>query len=217
MKGVATSTTNAVPEQFSVPAGLAVEPVVFGGTATPPGTPAAAAPLTAFARRSLAVLRIAIGAVFLWAFLDKAIGLGYSTTTARSWFSGGSPTNGFLGHVVVGPFESLFQSWAGALWADVAFMVGLGAVGLAVILGVGLRISAVAGGIMMLLMWAAEWPPARFDSLGEATGSSNPLVDYHIVYALALIVVAATAAGATWGLGARWAALPIVHRLSWLR
>jgi thiosulfate dehydrogenase [quinone] large subunit len=203
------STTDAVQDLFAPPTEPGTQHAVSpGGHAAAEGTAA---------RRSLAVLRIATGAVFLWAFLDKAIGLGYATPTGRSWLSGGSPTRGFLGNVVVGPFQSLFRSWSGATWADIAFMVGLGAVGLAVVLGVGLRVSAVAGSVMMAFMWAAEWPPARFDSAGEATGSSNPFVDYHVIYALALIVLAATAAGRTWGLGSRWAALPVVQRLSWLR
>lgn len=212
MKGVVMSTTNAVPEHISTP----VDVSAAAGPRTPT-TGGVDPSQSRFARRSLAALRLATGAVFLWAFLDKAIGLGYATATERSWLSGGSPTNGFLGHVVVGPFQALFRSWAGAGWADLGFMLGLGAVGSAVVLGVGLRISAVAGGVLMLLMWAAEWPPARFDATGAATGSSNPLVDYHVVYALALIVIAATAAGRTWGLGRRWAALPVVQRLPWLR
>ena len=36
--------------------------------------------LTRTAARALAVLRIATGFVFLWAFLDKTFGLGYATT-----------------------------------------------------------------------------------------------------------------------------------------
>jgi thiosulfate dehydrogenase [quinone] large subunit len=32
-------------------------------------------------------------------------------------------------------------------------MLGLGAIGLALLAGVGLRIGAVAGSVMMLLMW----------------------------------------------------------------
>src|SRR4029453_123675 len=36
-----------------------------------------------------------------------------------------SPTKGFLGNVAVGPFESVFHSWAGAAWADWLFMIGL--------------------------------------------------------------------------------------------
>lgn len=63
--------------------------------------------------QALAALRIAFGFTFLWAFLDKALALGFSTgaiidpeTGARTgidfmakdaaWFNGGSPTEGFL-------------------------------------------------------------------------------------------------------------------------
>jgi thiosulfate dehydrogenase [quinone] large subunit len=118
--------------------------------------------------------------------------------------------------VAVGPFESLFHSWAGAAWADWTFMVGLLAIGVALILGVGLRVAAVSGTAMMLLMWAAEWPLAKFTSAGEPTMSVNPFVDYHIIYALALIALAVTYAGHAWGLGRQWARLPFVQRHRWL-
>jgi thiosulfate dehydrogenase [quinone] large subunit len=166
---------------------------------------------------SLAVLRIATGLLFLWAFFDKAFGLGYATQEKNAWFSGGSPTKGFLGRVNVGPFESTFRDWAGAWWADTLFMVGLFAIGVALVLGIGLRIAAVTGTVMMLLMWAAEWPPAQHNSAGELTMSTNPVIDYHIVYALVLIVVAATASGATWGLARWWADLPFVRSNPWLQ
>ncbi len=63
--------------------------------------------------------------------------------------------------------------------------------------------AAIAGTLMMPLMWAAEWPLAQFTSAGEPSMSTNPIVDYHIIYAVALITVALAGAGATWGLG-RW-------------
>ena len=44
---------------------------------------------------SLAVLRVSMGFVFLWAFLDKAFGLHYSTPSSKAWIHGGSPTKGF--------------------------------------------------------------------------------------------------------------------------
>jgi thiosulfate dehydrogenase [quinone] large subunit len=47
--------------------------------------------------------------------------------------------------------------------------------------------------------------------------STNPLIDYHVIYAIALIVVAVTSAGNTWGLGRSWAALPFVQRRQWAR
>ena len=75
-----------------------------------------------------------------------------------AWINGGSPTKGFLSRVAVGPFESTFHAWAGAGWADWLFMIGLLAIGVALIVGVGLRIAAVSGSLLMLAMWAAEWP-----------------------------------------------------------
>jgi len=166
---------------------------------------------------SLAGLRVALGFVFLWAFLDKTFGLGYATRSGRGWLDGGSPTEGFLSHVEVGPMASTLRGWAGAGWADWMFMLGLLGVGVAVILGIALRPAAVAGGVMMALMWIAEWPPAKHLDSGAPSGSSNPFVDYHLVYALALIAVAAFAGGSRLGLGALWARLPIVDRTRWLR
>jgi thiosulfate dehydrogenase (quinone) large subunit len=164
-----------------------------------------------------AVLRIATGLIFFWAFVDKTFGLGYATPGERAWVNGGSPTKGFLGGIDHGPFATTFQGWAGAAWADWLFMLGLAGVGIAVILGVGLRVAAVSGTLMMLLMWVAEWPLDRFTDAGEPTMSNNPIIDYHIIYALVLIVAALTAAGNTWGFGKVWANLGFVKKNPWLR
>jgi len=96
-------------------------------------------------------------------------------------------------------------------------MLGLLGIGLAVTLGVALRISAIAGSVMLLMMWLAEFPLDRFAADGSPSMSANPLIDYHVIYAIALIVVALTAAGNTWGLGRWWAALPFVQRSQWAR
>jgi thiosulfate dehydrogenase [quinone] large subunit len=181
-----------------------------------PAEPAPGTIITTGAAKFLAAFRVVLGFEFLWAFLDKTFGLGYATPSARAWINGGSPTKGFLGNVAVGPFESTFHSWAGAAWADWLFMVGLLAIGVALILGIGLRVAAVSGTLMLLLMWAAEWPLAKFTSAGEPSMSTNPIVDYHIIYALALIALAVTYAGNTWGLGRLWARLPFVQRNRWL-
>jgi len=164
----------------------------------------------------LAVLRILTGFVFLWAFLDKTFGFGYATPSGKGWIDGGSPTKGFLGGVAAGPMESTFHDWAGAGWADWLFMLGLLGIGLALIAGIGLRLAAVAGTAMMALMWIAEWPPAKHLSDGSPSMSTNPFTDYHVVYALVLIALAAAGAGATWGLGRAWARLPFVSRNRWL-
>ncbi|MGW3043987.1 hypothetical protein ACWC9T_28970 [Kitasatospora sp. NPDC001159] len=184
---------------------------------TQPADRAAAGAATAAAATALAAARVSLGFVFLWAFLDKTFGLGYATRSASSWVNGGSPTKGFLGHVSAGPLQSTFHHWAGQAWADWLFMLGLLGIGLALIGGVGLRIAAASGTVLLALMWAAEWPPARHLANGAASGSSNPVADYHVVYALLLIALAATGAGNSWGLGRRWAALPVVRDRPWLR
>jgi len=84
------------------------------------------------------------------------------------------------------------------------------AIGGALMLGIGLRIAAGATTAMMLLMYLAEWPFAA------NAGSTNPLIDYHIIYALVAIVVAVLAAGDTWGLGERWRQLRLVQQSHWL-
>jgi thiosulfate dehydrogenase (quinone) large subunit len=167
------------------------------------------------ARIALAITRLATGFIFLWAFLDKTFGLHYSTGAAvpegkpsLSWIEGGTPSQGFMKHGATGPFKDLFADMAGPL-TDWLFMLGMLGVGVAVMLGIGLRVAAVSGSIIMALMWIAEWPINQ--------GSTNPLIDYHVIYALVLIVVALTFAGDTWGLGRWWANLPVVRKHSWLR
>jgi thiosulfate dehydrogenase [quinone] large subunit len=169
------------------------------------------------AARLAAVLRIALGFVFLWAFLDKVFGWGYATPAGHGWIDGGSPTKGFLSGVAAGPMRSTFHQWAGAGWADWLFMLGLLGIGAAFVAGIALRPAAVAGVALLGLMWTAEWPPARHLANGAASMSSNPFADYHLVYAVALVALAAAAAGDTWGLGKLWARLPVVRDTRWLR
>ena len=172
--------------------------------------------LTATSAHVLAGLRLLTGFVFLWAFLDKTFGFGYATPSGKGWIDGGSPTKGFLSSVAAGPMESTFHDWAGAGWANWLFMLGLLGIGVALVAGIGLRIAAVAGTAMMALMWLAEWPPAKHLSGGSLSMSTNPFADYHLIYAVVLIALAAAGAGATWGLGKVWARLPFVSRNRWL-
>ncbi|QKJ18700.1 DoxX family protein [Microbacterium hominis] len=196
-------TTHAVPTRLAT-----------AGTRTPAVAKAVPAErsivTTVVGRRSLAVLRLATGFIFLWAFLDKAFGLGFATPVERAWINGGTPAQGFLNsEAVTGPLQPFFQSLASPL-VDVLFMAGLLGIGVALIAGVGLRIAAGATTALMLLMYLAEWPFAA------NAGSTNPLIDYHVVYALVAIAIAALAAGETWGLGAQWKKLPFVQRNRWL-
>lgn len=184
-----------------------------------PGHPelveAPGAMMTRTAGVALAVLRIATGFVFLWAFLDKTFGLHYATPSAKAWINGGSPTKGFLASVDVGPLQSFFHTIAGTWWADLLFMLTMLGVGVALLFGVAVRLAAVAGVIVLAMMWLAEFPLAQHTSAGAPAGSSNPFVDYHVIYALVLVVLATGYAGARRGLGPVWARLPFVQKHSW--
>jgi len=161
-------------------------------------------------RVALSILRLSMGFIFLWAFFDKTFGLGFSTPVERAWINGGTPSQGFLkGDAVVGPLKPFFAGIASPA-SDVLFMIGMLAIGVAVMLGIGLRVSAVAGTVILVLMYLAEWP------FGANAASNNPVIDYHIIYALALIVVAALSAGDTWGFGRQWKQLAFVQKMPWL-
>lgn len=180
-----------------------------GHRSTTPTAVAGAATETTTQRTTrylLAGLRLALGWIFLWAFLDKLLGLGRATPAANAWIDGGSPTNGFLGKAVSGPFEGLYHNIAGAAWADWLFMLGLAGIGIALLAGIGMRIAAAAGGLLLVLMWTAVLPP-----------ENNPFMDDHLIYAGVLAVLALTAAGNTLGLGKAWSHLPIVQRFPWLK
>ena len=74
-----------------------------------------------------AAIRLSLGWVFLWAFLDKTFGLGHETAGKDAWVNGGSPTKGFLAFAAAGPFEGMYHQIAGQAWADWLFMIGLSA------------------------------------------------------------------------------------------
>jgi thiosulfate dehydrogenase (quinone) large subunit len=177
--------------------------------------------VTPFAARALAVLRIAFGLTFLWAFFDKLLALGFSTgrtvnpetgaeTVDRfgdaAWINGHSPTEGFLKFGADGPFKDIYNDIAGATWADWLFMLGLLGIGLALTLGIGMRLAATAGALLYLLMWTVVLPP-----------ENNPVLDDHILGAITLVALAALNAGNTWGLGRTWSSTDLVKSRSILR
>ncbi len=72
--------------------------------------------ITVWAGRALAVLRIAFGLTFVWAFVDKLFGFGYATASGKGWIDGGDPTAGFLGKGTSGPLKDFYQGLAGDWW-----------------------------------------------------------------------------------------------------
>ncbi len=154
----------------------------------------------------LALLRVAIGSIFLWAFFDKLLGLGFATVPAKAWIMGGSPTMGYLKNATHGPFAQFFQGLAGNPIVDVLFMFGLFGVGIAFVLGIALRFASLCGALMMALMYMSAFPPAN-----------NPLIDDHIIYGIVLLVLAEAKAGETLGLGKTWSKGTIANSLPILR
>ena len=125
-----------------------------------------------------AILRVVMGFIFLWAFLDKVFGLGFSTSSSKAWIHGGSPTYGFLSSAVKGPFVAFFHNLAGVAVVDWLFMAGLLFVGLTLIFNKFVKWGAVAGALMLLFMYLALlWP------------ATNPIIDEHIVYILVLALI----------------------------
>ncbi|MDX6301669.1 MAG: thiosulfate dehydrogenase (quinone) large subunit [Nocardioidaceae bacterium] len=173
------------------------------------------------ARKALAVLRIAFGLTFLWAFFDKLLALGFSTGAVvneqgvktgidffskDAWIHGGNPTLGFLKFGATGPFQGFYNSIAGEAWVNVLFMAGLLAIGIALTFGIAMRLGTIAGFVLYLMMWTvALWP------------ANNPVIDDHILGALSMVVLGLTLAGETWGAGRIWARTPLVHRFPILR
>jgi thiosulfate dehydrogenase [quinone] large subunit len=105
----------------------------------------------------------------------------------------------------LGPFAGFYKDIAGAGWADWLFMIGLAGIGIALLLGVGMRVAAVSGVVLYLMMWSVVLPP-----------ETNPVVDDHIIGALALLGLALVHAGDTFGFGRWWKQQPIVARNRWL-
>lgn len=147
-------------------------------------------------QQTIWVLRVLVGWLFLWAFLDKTFGLGFATcreavtgvvnySCNQAWLYGGSPTSGFLTHAAKGPFAAYFQSLAGNPLVDWLFMAGLLAIGLTLMFGVLVKLGSYAGALMLALMYLAAsiWP------------ANNPFLDQHIIYIVLLLGIAQASPG----------------------
>ncbi len=162
------------------------------------------------------LLRISLGFIFLWAFLDKLFGLGFATcrdklgevTTmcSQAWVQGGSPTTGFLKNAVTGPFADFYHNLAGNALVDWLFMLGLLVVGVGLTLGIWIRAAAFFGVLILTLMYSALlWP------------ANNPIIDEHLVYIIALFGIFGTAEQAKWSLQTWWQTTSVAKKFPFLR
>ncbi len=151
----------------------------------------------------IAITRFVMAAQFLWAFFDKLFGLGFATAPEGAWIRGGSPTFGFLAKGASGPFVKIFNFIGGKGLTDWLFMLALLLIGLALLLGIGMKIGTISGSILMFFMWAATLPkPNDFFQIDE-----------HIVNILVLLILLLLKAGQVAGFGRLWASTKFVKRL----
>ena len=85
-------------------------------------------------------------------------------------------------------------------------MLGLLGIGIALTLGIAMRIAALSAAVLYVLMWTLALPPVN-----------NPIVDEYLIGALASLLVAFVGAGHWFGLGDWWDRLSIVRRYPVLR
>ena len=145
-------------------------------------------------RGVLGILRLSMGLVFLWAFVDKLWGLGFATKPEGAWLSGGSPTAGFLEFGVHGPFANIFHSMADSVLVEWLFMLGLLFIGLTLTLGIMTKLGGYAGVLLLFLMYLAVGLPPEH----------HPLIDDHFVYIFVILAVVFGNAGKYFGLGNVW-------------
>lgn len=205
---ILTATTTPANERARAAAAPHV-PVRTGGTdSVAAGAAARPAHTSQALPIAIAVTRMLVGFYFLWAFLDKVFGLGFSTPAERAWINGGSPTTGFLANATAeSPLAGVFAALAGVPVVDWLFMLGLLGVGATLLTGVGVRLGAIAGAAMLALMYVAEFPLTL-------TGATNPLIDSHIIEMGIMAIVFFAVPTQRWSLARPWRAL--VGRWTWL-
>jgi thiosulfate dehydrogenase (quinone) large subunit len=111
-------------------------------------------------------------------------------------------------------FHNIYAAFtAPAIDPVLTFLVGYGhlLIGLSLLFGLMVRVSAAFGVALLLIYWTAhmDWPFIE--------NTNNFIIDYHIVYATLCVYLIVQRAGHVWGLDAWAEKLPIVQQHSLLR
>lgn len=133
-------------------------------------------------RAFILFFRLTMGWTFLYAASHQVFVPGWSVA-------------GFLSHTTT--FNWLFGPMASPEIAPaLSFLVSYGHlfIGLSLLVGLMVRVSAALGALMMLLYWMAHMD---FPYISD---TNNFIIDSHIVYAGALVFLIAKHAGHVWGL-----------------
>jgi thiosulfate dehydrogenase [quinone] large subunit len=149
-------------------------------------------------QRGVAVLRIAVGIIFLWAGLEKLLApapfdasgfLKFATAGTLGWpFVAGEVAEG----TVFNPTHGFWVALAGnaGLMSIINVLVPFGQIGIGIslILGLFTRFGAAMGTLMMLFFFVAAWDFAY------------GIVNQHLTYALIATTLAGLGAGRYYGL-----------------
>ena len=145
-------------------------------------------------RRTLIVLfRVSLGWVFLFAAIRQIPNPEFS---AAGLMEGATTFAAFFAIFAAPPFLTIIN--AVIPWVHLLL-------GLALILGIGMRAAAIAGATLMLLYYL---PRLDFPMVG----TNSFIMDYHLVYAGLLVYLAAVRAGQIFGLEGWLQKQPAVHQ-----
>lgn len=126
-------------------------------------------------------LRISLGGLFFYAGITKVLNPAWS---AEGYLKGAKLFPGFYNWLLqpnILPTVNFVNEW------------GLTLLGISLLLGIFVRFSAPLGALMMLLYYLALGFPYP--------NAYSFIVDEHIVYIFALLVIASYRGGKVWGLG----------------
>jgi thiosulfate dehydrogenase [quinone] large subunit len=161
---------------------------------------------------ALAVLRVAVGILFLTAGIQKAF-LGEEPFSAAGFLQFGTAGQPLLGApvegVVYNPTHEFWVSLAtnASAMTVVDFLVVFGqiAIGTALILGFATRFASLMGTLMMALFFVAAWE------------LEHGFVNQHLLYALVTFVVGYLGTGRYYGLDALIEKIQLVRQTPQLR
>jgi thiosulfate dehydrogenase [quinone] large subunit len=156
-------------------------------------------------RRGVALLRIVVGIIFLWAGLDKLLGgpaggwtaagfLGHATGGSLGWpFVTGTPAAGTIYNPTHDLWVSLSTNSTALAVINPLVVYGEIGIGISLILGLLTRFGAIMGALMMALFFVSGW------------AFTNGIVEEHLTYMVVLLAIAGLGAGKYYGLD-EWAA-----------
>jgi thiosulfate dehydrogenase (quinone) large subunit len=169
---------------------------------------------------TLAVMRVALGLVYLWAFISQAFGITYTNKatpppdapagapvtyewtfgydSSAGWISSGfdsSPSEKYVTNNTHGPLAPIVQKLPTGL-VDFVWIFALAGLGIGLTFGIFANIAGWGGFALNIFIWLAAFPP-----------STNPLIDgEHVTFALAILLFMWLQASNYWGVGRWWRA-----------